>query len=205
MCIFIYLYLFNSVPGKIQDLKEYTSLFIDITKDFQNKQWRYQAHILFCVFISLLTGIEPDFCIGDVIADGITSENPNIKVVSFIFSGFIARFYPNIFGDKLKEVYNNVDNWVNLYESFINFSHKCDEMYCGHTFPSFFERFEMNSDVKVLLDGMCAVENDDYYNRNYSFHWSVTYTISRLCTFLGYNQMIKLCCQAGKIFLSIYI
>lgn len=120
-------------------------------------------------------------------------------------SGFIARFFPNIFGDKLKEIYNNVDNWVNLYESFINFSHKCDEMYCGHTFPTFFDRFEMNNDVKILLNGICAVENDDYYNRNYSFHWSVSYTISRLCTFLGFNQMIKTCCQAGKIFLSIYL
>lgn len=68
------------------------------------------------IYSFLLTGIKPNYCIGNILADQIESNNPNLQITSFFLSGFIAKFYPDLFGDKLIDLYKKESTWERLYE-----------------------------------------------------------------------------------------
>lgn len=71
------------------------------------------------MYYLLQSGIEPNICIGDMIYDGLNCDNVNIRLACFLFSSMIAEYYPNTFGEKLKEFYMNSDSWLHLFEVYI--------------------------------------------------------------------------------------
>lgn len=68
------------------------------------------------MYYLLLSGTQPKVIAGDTLYIGFSHDNFNIKISCYLLSSFLAQYYPDMFGNKLKEYYLDSKNWLQLLD-----------------------------------------------------------------------------------------